>query len=462
MKGVILGVKEKSFPIIIRKKQEIINSTYDISIPIYILGKLSKDHLPERVKIGLTDVEVLCSYHRTSNDVKMSSELLSTLGLFDGVQCQLMIENNTLRFGPVVGVFVGKSYIKKLSEQNPRQRTLELVKANQYAQTILYFFCMEGVDFTSKKVEGYYFDKKDTIWKTHYFPFPDVLYDRGSGKPNKRLPRQKLREKLKKETPVQKLNNQHYFNKYDLYKKLRQFDEMKEHLPKTELYTHPRDLKKFRNKKVTYIKKCIGSNGRGIMKIEKLPSKGYAYSFFNTKVVKHLVTNFTDVAHVIQRAYQRKKTLLQEGIDLPSPDGCNIDMRATLQRDGKGELNITSIVVRVGKKDSPVTSTRTGATCYRFEDFFEKSLTSKESVQDLRKRVDEFLYRVYHCTEKAYGRFGEIGIDFALNKKGKIWFIECNAKPAKDAMCKSYDQETILQAFQYPLEYAKYITGFNT
>lgn len=251
------------------------------------------------------------------------------------------------------------------------------------------------------------------------------------------------------------------FDKYDLYKKLSQYEEIREHLPETILFTHPRDLQFIKNNYVTYIKRCISSNGRNISKLEKIPNKGYIYSCFTSKVVKQNIKLFSDVVRIINKIYPRNRTIIQKGIDLPSWNGRNIDMRATVQRNGQGELEITSIVARVALKDSPVTSTRTGSDCYRFEEFLEKSIESKEVIAKLRQRVNDFLLNIYRCTEKAYGEFGEIGIDFALDKDGKIWFIECNAKPAKDAMYKSYDHQTIRKAFQYPLEYAKYITGFN-
>lgn len=44
---------------------------------------------------------------------------------------------------------------------------------------------------------------------------------------------------------------------------------------------------------------------------------------------------------------------------------------------------------------------------------------------------------MYYCTEEVYGAFGEIAIDLAIDTKGKIWFIECNAKSAKTTVTKT-------------------------
>ena len=70
------------------------------------------------------------------------------------------------------------------------------------------------------------------------------------------------------------------------------------------------------------------------------------------------------------------------------------------------------------------------------------------------------LMKIFLYTESAYDNFGELDIDFAIDKKGDIWFIKCNARPKKDAIYLSYDKDTIRRGFQNPLEYAKYICGF--
>lgn len=455
-----MSMRGKTFPVIIKRNQRFFKRKYDLTIPKIMLQGLKKK--PTKAKISMHEIEVTCALNNSDHIITMSDELLQKLHVFDGLECQAYIENDCIRFGPVIGAFVARSYINKLKNQNARERTMELYKANRQAKTILYFFCIQGVDFKNNLVEGYFYDWSTKLWRRHIFPFPDVLYDRGSGKPNKRLPRQKFRQKLATETSCKNFNAQHYFDKYDLYHKLSQFKELREHLPKTVLYTHPNKLTLFNNKNEIYIKNCIGSNGRHIMKVKKHPQKGYVCSLFTKQVIKQKVDSLKELVKIIDRKYTRNNALIQEAIDLPSPNGRNIDMRATVQRDGKGELVVTSIAVRVGERGSPVTSTRTGSTCYRFEDFFERTFSSQKQVKQLREKIDKFLIMVYTCTEKSYGPFGEIGIDFALDQQGKLWLIECNAKPAKDAMCQSYDQETISKAFLYPLEYSKYIAGFNT
>jgi hypothetical protein len=65
--------------------------------------------------------------------------------------------------------------------------------------------------------------------------------------------------------------------------------------------------------------------------------------------------------------------------------------------------------------------------------------------------------KCFNYIEDSYGSFGELGIDYAIDVTGKLWFIECNAKPGKDTVYLSYDKNTIKKAFQNPLDYGKYL-----
>jgi len=86
---------------------------------------------------------------------------------------------------------------------------------------------------------------------------------------------------------------------------------------------------------------------------------------------------------------------------------------------------------------------------------------SKKDIEELKNRIDNFILTTFNCIQKSYGTFGEIGIDFAIDKQGELWFIECNAKPGKDTLYLTCDQERITEIFLNPLEYSKYITDFN-
>ncbi|GAB7388720.1 hypothetical protein BSNK01_25580 [Bacillaceae bacterium] len=82
---------------------------------------------------------------------------------------------------------------------------------------------------------------------------------------------------------------------------------------------------------------------------------------------------------------------------------------------------------------------------------------SDREIQRLTQMMHEFLFSIYEAIEQVYGNFGEIGIDFGLDRDGKLWFIEPNSKSAKVSLMKAYDAQTVRRAFLNPLNYAKYL-----
>lgn len=64
--------------------------------------------------------------------------------------------------------------------------------------------------------------------------------------------------------------NNYIFNKWEAHQWLNSIDNVKDHIPHTILYETPKDIREFLNKYDTaYIKPIYGSQGIGIVKIEK-------------------------------------------------------------------------------------------------------------------------------------------------------------------------------------------------
>ena len=261
---------------------------------------------------------------------------------------------------------------------------------------------------------------------------------------------------------MEKINSTYYFDKWHVYEKLMNYKVMKPYLPLTVLYRGKPDLiKMFKRTSSIYIKDCYGNNGRGVVRAVKNLNGTYELSYFRRRVISLRLKSFDELVYKIDSFFTKKKILLQEAIDVIEVEHRHVDMRATVQKDGSGQLGVMAYPVRLGKEKCPITSTKSGSTVYRFEDFFDQYFyLTKEQVDELFLNINKMLFTSFQCLEEVYGKYGELGIDFALDKSGKIWFIECNAKPGKDAMYRSYDKETIRKAFLNPLEYAKYLSGF--
>lgn len=452
----------KKYEIVITVVEDNSKEDATITVPDPIYSKLRKDSLA-KFKVGLLERQTICNSNNTVNTIEIPLGLAEVFGLWDGMVTNVIINDNKLSLGPVIAVFASNGNIQNAYLQKPSFRLVELVSANNEANTILYYFSVYDVDFINNKINGTYYNQKNGQWEKRFFPFPDVLYDRGGGTlQNQKVVSDYIREQFEQIPNLKKINSMYFFDKWDVYEKLMKYKVMKPYLPLTVLYYGKPDLvKMFKRTSSVYMKDCYSNNGRGVVRVVNRYNGTYEFSFFSEKVVNLRLQTFDKLDIKINDFFQNNKTLLQEAIDVIEIDHRHVDMRATVQKDGSGQLGVMAYPVRIGKEKCPITSTKSGSTVYQFEDFFKRyfNLTNKQ-VDGLLQKINAMLFTSFRCLEEVYGNFGELGIDFAMDKQGKIWFIECNAKPGKDALYQSYNKETIRKAFLNPLEYAKYLSGF--
>lgn len=438
------------------------NTEYIISIPNKWF--IESEGLEYRIlRVGQFRKKIKCFSNDTENTVEISNKLLTEIGLYYGETVNIIIDLEEIRIGPVIAVFVNNGNINRGKRQKPNFRSKSLNQANKLSSTILYFFSIKDVDFVNKKIRGLCYDDKLKQWKQKKFPFPDVLYDRGGGILKKqKLLSQYIREQLEKGGNIKKFNPKFFLEKWDLYDNVSKYDSIKEYLPDTVKYTGLKQLKSFidKNNRI-FIKDIKGNNGKNIIMIEKVEENKYKYAYMKGKLKTGKINGINSLNDFIKKNYGSKEVVIQKAIDVMKIGDRNLDMRVLVQRDRYGEIIITDFLVRMGVEGSPVTNTKTGSAVFKMEKFFSEYFNcTEDQIKDLNERITIFIVKIHHVIEDAFGEFGEIGIDFALDKNNKLWFIEANAKPGKDTIFKACDSETITKVFLNPLEYCKYISDF--
>ncbi|MGI6112686.1 MAG: YheC/YheD family protein [Mahellales bacterium] len=457
-------MKNRSFTVVLDKYTGPIESENLVAVPAPVFEHLGC-MINAKLKLGTMELDITCLPNGSQDRLQLSWQLFKILGLPEGIILNAVAINQRLCLGPVIAVFSSNGSIKKANAQNASFRLEELANANKRANTMLYFFSIKDVDFIRRKIRGTFFNEKTGTWQQRYLPFPDILYDRGGGVLSKqKIVSDYIRSQLIDNLGVKRINCQHYFDKWDMHQKLSRFKEVQHHLPATLLYESLKDLKfMFQGCSILYLKDCCGSNGRGIMRVKKDKGGIFSYNYFNDGIVEGQANSLDELDNRIRAFFRKKRIIIQNAIDVIKVDDSNVDLRATVQRNGQGRLEVSAYPVRVGKPGCPITSTKSGSKVYIFEEFFKNIMGySDNRIIRVKEAATAFLFAVFKAMERAYGDFGELGIDFAIDREGKFWFIECNAKPGKDTVYLSYDRDTVTKVFLNPLEYGKHICGYGS
>ncbi|MGJ9385329.1 YheC/YheD family protein [Salipaludibacillus sp. CF4.18] len=367
------------------------------------------------------------------------------------------MKKDRIKNRPIVGSFVSKAAITKLMKKQENYRMEKFERGSKVAGVTLFFFCIQDVDFKNLQINGSYYDTKKDVWAKGRFPFPDILYNRRSeGKKQRNV--KKFKSLLKIDN-IPSINAVDDFDKIEFCERLCKNSQVNKFIPETVLYDEPAILYNMISLyRTVYLKATKGRYSQSVMRIRKMNDNRFEYSKAGNKLEVSEVETSAELEEAVKDYFGSKKILVQRGIDTLVIGDSIIDMRAEVQRDEKGDLHVVAKSVRLGIEKSPVTSVRVGTSIFRFEDFFMNRFGwSKEKIEYWETVIDIFLYYIYESVEKEYGSFGEMGIDFAIDKNEQLWLIECNTKSAKVALYRSYDEKVIDQAFTNPMLYAKYL-----
>lgn len=356
----------------------------------------------------------------------------------------------------MVGVFTTRSIIQKLHAQEPPFDKNRLQEANREAKTTLFFFSIIDVDLERQLISGTYYNETSKTWEIKSYPFPEVVYNRRSEGSTSEIRR--FREMVST-MGIITINPINDFNKWELYRYLSLVPEMQGHLPHTVLFEEERNMQDMLQRYQTiYLKPAVGRYSRKVVRVKLLEEGKYVYSYVDDQLRIKTAEGFEQLVNFTRVFFQGKKFIVQEAIRVINLNERNVDMRAELQRNYQGDLEIVAISVRLAALHSPVTTTRAKTTVFKFADFFRENLPYTETLYN---RVNIFLKKIFLGVEKIYGVFGDMGIDFALDKDLNLWLIECNAKSSKMPLFLSFDQPVIYRSFLNPLEYAKFLTGLQ-
>ncbi|MEW5785840.1 MAG: YheC/YheD family protein [Bacillota bacterium] len=358
---------------------------------------------------------------------------------------------------PIVGLFLDRAIVDQLkrNETSRYYRLNKLIEAAAATGVTLVVFSIKDISFNPDRLGGYRYNWKLRRWVAANLIRPDILYDRFVGfGAAQRQKANHIRYELNRRG-IKKINSRHFFDKWEVYKILSRSDDLAHYLPLTKQLQSIRDLEEmFGRSKNLFLKNAVGGRGKQVIKVTRLSSNNYAYSYFNNRLFSGQVKTLSALIKVIHFVTGKKNTIIQQAVELIKENNRVVDLRGELQRNGRGKLEIVAVIVRLGSEYSPIATHGHSLT---FEKYFARLNYSKAAFLALKRKLAGFLIAVYDCMEREYGPFGEIGIDFGIDSNGKVWLFECNAKSMKVSLCKCANSSTVTKAFLNPMLYAKYL-----
>ncbi len=174
-----------------------------------------------------------------------------------------------------------------------------------------------------------------------------------------------------------------------------------------------------------YFKPTDGTGGADIIRIKRKDS-GYQIQL---KSVKSYYSSRKGLYMKLRRFSKGRSFLLQQGILLAKTKGRPFDVRVMVQKTTKGKWVSSAIFTKIGRTGKVATNYHQGG---RLGYFFQTMAGAGYKSASIRRKKTklEWLGNTVGTQFDCYKNgFKELGLDVALDVKGKPWILEVNTRP---------------------------------
>ncbi|UUZ81006.1 YheC/YheD family protein [Paenibacillus sp. P26] len=331
----------------------------------------------------------------------------------------------------------------------------DLVREGNKLGAVVYTFSYRDLLEKKKKIHGFT-PGANGKWLGQTFPWPDIVIDFC------RVLRKPFREMRRRKDLFVYANNKFTY-KWRAMKLFEGSEQVNKWSPETFIYSPSRLGKMMEKYPIVYVKPGNGTGGHSVAKIKRLED-GYLVQgrTRSGKIIKQKLDSAETVRRRLNQWVRSQQIrtgnfMVQQGLNLEPLPGRIIDARILIQKNGKGQWVITGKALRVGGKNSPTTNLLYGdGKALHFGSFLRERFGPKKAEQ-IEQECHQLAYRLMEVIEKRFGSMMEFGLDVGIDKKGDVWLIEANPKPAHDTFIKSKEPDVYRKSLRRPIQYAMYL-----
>ncbi|MFC5402133.1 YheC/YheD family protein [Cohnella soli] len=308
-------------------------------------------------------------------------------------------------------------------------------------------------------VKGWTWADGENRWVSSRQPLPAVVYDRTWPETDdeKRRCRVALR-RIRENTKLTLLNGR-LPHKGKVYESLAAIGTLRKLIPPTALYRGPDSLSEWLDAygRTAFLKPIAGSKGRRVVAFtERRDGTATLTGRLNDNRPFHIeAANRQEAIARLDRWIGERSYLMQPLLELRNEEGDPFDLRALMQKDADGRWTLTGIAARLGAPGSVTANLHGGGTAAPALATLARQFGDVRGRKLLRQATDAS-FTIASGLETSFGRMAEIGLDYGIDRNGKLWFLEANAKPGRSAMA-SAGAGAARAAAERPLIYAQSI-----
>ncbi|MBB3108280.1 hypothetical protein FHS18_000308 [Paenibacillus phyllosphaerae] len=311
----------------------------------------------------------------------------------------------------------------------------DLIRTGKEQGFLVYVLTVKQLKFKRKQLIGYTHDERTNTWMSQSFPFPDLIYNRIPLREDELQPHVRAKLAACQAHPTLQLFNPKFFNKWSLFKWLEKSKTTRPYVPSTRRMLNREELGlMIAEHSYLYLKPVSGKAGKGIMTIKVRPGNVLPYRLKVQASKKSLSYNCGTLSKLwmrVKRESGGERYIAQQGIQLASFEERQFDLRVLVQKNNRGQWDITGIGARIAGHLSITTHVPRGGSIEDPEKLLV-SVFGQEQARNILVKARQAAVVIAKQIERGAGmNHAEMSMDLGIDEAGNIWFFEANAKPMK-------------------------------
>lgn len=339
----------------------------------------------------------------------------------------------------VLGIMVDQPYRKGLAK-NRRSSALLMLEAAQELGMELFFFTEDGID---RDKEWIGLKRRSDRW-VETEEFPDIIYNRAFSASRR------TNKYLASLTALQQINERIGYWKWDVHQVLELSSPKEPWFLETYRYQSLEQLNDLCNRHpIVFVKPSRGLKSIGVVRLEKVGGHIY-YEYRGKGNEKYCykrgnVLSINDLPTEVKLWFVRKEHVIQKGVDLAMINGRRFDFRVLAQKNERGKWRLYP--------KAKVSSFNHAITVFGLWGDVQTLLNRVFPQQNILKDLLNTSWAVLDLLDRNFARAGEIGLDLAVDRYGRVYFLEANSMPGKGMYAGAEYEEIVTN----PIRYAKFL-----
>lgn len=384
------------------------------------------------LRIGSKSITVpIKILNRKGEYLSITSSVASSIHLPGPGKCHVLSTGNgrEVKIGPLIGILTSAGSDPS-NPFGPRAALIHEFLQSGKDLSYQFAFAPNNVNWENETVTGYFHHGGKWIRRT--VPLPDVVYNRlPSRVAEKTGAIRDFKERfVRRKIP---LFNWSFFDKWDVYRLLDDDTEAFKFVPESHINPTSEEIRDLLQKhKFVYLKPTAGSLGFGIFRLTYNPGRGYYVRYRRgSENVLMRFSRFEGLMSMLKRNRIRLQNyVVQQGIRLIEIDGCPIDFRFHMTKNGKNEWAVSGIGAKKAGKGSVTTHIRTGGQLMTPEQVLQNVYGNR--AEQVLERSKSVAIKLAESIESHYNHpIGELGFDLGIDQDENVWMFEANSKPGR-------------------------------